>query len=281
MNTEIKTLMETSPIEVETKLMIENKLLPFLEEAERIGANCRSIVVTDALQTELMAEAKEKRLALRKARTGAEKVKKALKADALAYGKVVQGVYNIIEGVTKPIELHLEQQEKFVEIQKQKQADELNHKRHLELEPFAEFAPSIYLGNTTEEEFQSILSGAKLQFEAKVKAEEEAAAKAKAEAEEAARLRAENEKLKAEQAAAQKAAEQAENDRKALDAERKALEVEKSRVQTPASPAASGMLDQLKYTLNTNTRPETAAEAFKFDLACDYIKKAVSILEGV
>ena len=48
-----------------------------------------------------------------------KKVKDDLKKDSLAYGKVVQGVYNLTEGVCKALEGHLVKQEKYVEIQQE------------------------------------------------------------------------------------------------------------------------------------------------------------------
>ena len=117
LETGLITEIENSGVEPTTALMLKDKFLKFFEQAEEWKEKADGINVTDASQKHDMQMARTARLALREIRINADKTRKALKEDSLRYGKAVQGVYNIIEFLIAPIELRLENQERFVEIQ--------------------------------------------------------------------------------------------------------------------------------------------------------------------
>jgi len=152
-----------------------------------------------------MKMAREARLALREIRINADKTRKALKEDSIRYGRAVQGVYNVIEYLIKPIEEHLLEQEQFVQIQEQEARDRLNEEREALANPLSEFIDYTALPATnapwadlTEEQFRSFLDRAGELKLAHEKAEAERIAAERARREEEARIREENARLKKE-----------------------------------------------------------------------------------
>lgn len=203
-------VLKLNSLEHATEEAIRASFLPFYEQATEWKEKALAVVVTDINQVELMQQAREARLILKDLRVSADKKRKELKEDSLAYGRAVQGVYNFIEDLIKPIEKHLQAQEDFVTIQETRIREELRESRNLELQPFAEFVPvGIDLGNYTETEYQNLLYNCRVleknkkDREAEEKAAAEKAAQERAEAEEA--QRKENEILKAEAEAREKA----------------------------------------------------------------------------
>lgn len=170
-------VVDQSGLEVQTAKSLKENFLPFFEQAEEWKKKSEELIVTDVSQVREMKMAREARLALKDIRVNADKTRKALKEDSLRYGKAVQGVYNVIEYLIVPIEKHLEEQEKFAEIQEAKQKAELKSKREMDLMPYSEFVPfGLDLENMSDEDFQKTLNGAKLQLQAKVDAEKKAEA---------------------------------------------------------------------------------------------------------
>lgn len=233
-NNELIKVVEESSLEKQTKDNILSKFTPFFDQASEWKEKAEALVVTDESQVEEMKEARLARLALKNIRVEADKTRKALKEDSLRYGKAVQGVYNVIEYLIKPIEQHLEQQEKFVEIQEASRKEALKQLRIPEVEVFQEFIPyGLDLGEMSEEDYTKLINGAKAQKKAKEdaekKAEQERIAKEKAEAEERERIRIDNERLRKEAEEREREAKiEAEKRAKELEAQRKKEEAEKS-----------------------------------------------------
>lgn len=148
----------------------------------------------------------------------------------LRAGQFIDAVRRQEEAVNVRMEEALEEIEKYAEIQEKLRADNLRLERLSLVEDVKEFIPiSIDLGTISEDDFNNLLNGAKLQLQAKIEAERkaeqerfEAERKAKAEAEriekerEAERLRieAENKRLAEEKA---KLEAEAERQRKEAD----------------------------------------------------------------
>ena len=210
----VSEILKPTGVEETTAIELNEAFKGFLLQAEEWTEKANSLIVTDVSQVDEMKQAKEGRIALKAVRVAADKKRKELKAESLKYGQAVQTVYNAIEAAIKPIELHLLKQEKFAEIEKEKEIKILSEKRLEETKNYADFIPrNIDYGNLSENDYQNLLNGAKLQFEAKQKeaAELEAkqikdAAKAKEEHErvfnekekERLRILKENEALRAE-----------------------------------------------------------------------------------
>ncbi len=257
-NPKITSAIAKIGVEESTALELNNAFAPFLKQAAEWKEKAEALVVTDISQVSEMKEAREGRLMLKNIRVEANKKRKELKEESLRYGKAVQGVYNLIEGLIKPIEEHLLQQEKFAEVQRQKEIDALSAKRTDEIQPYAEFvAVNLDFGNMSEEDYQNTLRGAKLLHEAKLKEaadleaqriEEEAKARAEREA-----IQKENERLRneAEEREAALAAERKERER--IEAEQKAAEEaerqrkENERLAEEKAKAAPDNMKVIRY----------------------------------
>jgi hypothetical protein len=171
---ELVEVLTKSEVEEKTALFIKERFLPFFDQAEILRQKTKEIVVTDESQSDLMRQAREVRLSLRKIRIEADKVREDLKKDSLRYGKAVQGVYNVIEFLVVPLEEHLEKQEKFKEIKEQERVESFRLQRTVEIEHLKEYIPmSLNLGSLSQEEYDKLKNGAILQQEAKIKAEQD------------------------------------------------------------------------------------------------------------
>ncbi len=244
--TDLVAVVQSSGLEAQTANYIQEKFLPFFEQAKEWNDKAQELVVTDVSQKEKMKMARDARLTLRQVRISADKVRKSLKEDIIKYGKTVDGVYNIIESVVSPIEKHLEAQEKFEEIYNQKVKAELREARMAVLSPYIQFVPyGIDFATITEEDFEKIVSGAKLQKE---HAEKESLIKANEEAEAAAKRAEEQKRLANERAEQQKQLEKERKERELLEqqleAERKAKREadEKAEAELKAKRAAARKL---------------------------------------
>ena len=209
---------ETAGVEASDAEKLQKAFEPFFQRVEDWKEKAMAIKVTNIAQREEMAKAREARLILRDVRLNAEKTRKELKEDALRYGQSIDAIARMIKTAIEPLEYHLEQQEKFAEIQAAKEREERRQLREFEFSPFAEFAPThVDIYDVDDEEYAHILSVCKGMHEAKrleserIQAEKEEAARL--EREENERIRAENERLKQE-AAANEAALRAERDEK-------------------------------------------------------------------
>ena len=197
---ELVEVIEKAKIEQGTAKMLQESFNPLFTKAQEWKLEADKIIVTDESQTEMMAKAREIRLSLQKVRTDADKKRIALKEDSLRYGKAVQGIYNVIEFLVKPIEKHLENQEKFIERQEEQKRLVIKQKRESEILPYAEFVPGGFdFGIMTEEDYQRLLAGFKIQYQLKqdaiAKAEAEKIEAEKKAKEEQERIRIENEIL--------------------------------------------------------------------------------------
>ena len=230
---ELVEVIEKAKIEQGTAKMLQESFNPLFTKAQEWKLEADKIIVTDESQTEMMAKAREIRLSLQKVRTDADKKRIALKEDSLRYGKAVQGIYNVIEFLVKPIEKHLENQEKFIERQEEQKRLVIKQKRESEILPYAEFVPGGFdFGIMTEEDYQRLLAGFKIQYQLKqdaiAKAEAEKIEAEKKAKEEQERIRIENEKLKAEK----EAREKAEKEKKEIEEkQRKEKEIETNRIK--------------------------------------------------
>lgn len=235
-------VIEGEHVEPQTAIAIQSAFSTFFAEADEWRIKAQAIKVTDVSQKADMAMARVIRLKLREIRVSADKKRKDLKEDSLRYGRAVQGAYNILDFLISPLEKTLEEQEKFAEVQEAKRQAELKTSREIQLAPWKEFVPfGMDFGKMSEDDFAKILSGAKLQHQAKIDAEEKSEAerqeKIKAEEVERQRIREENEKLRIENEAKEKAlaAERAKAESERLAAEKLAA---KAKAESDAKLAA-------------------------------------------
>jgi hypothetical protein len=221
-------VVETFALEPQTKTNLLERFQPFFVQAEDWEKKAKSLVVTDASQVREMQIARTARLALADIRINADKARKAMKEDSLRYGKAVQGVYNVIEYLIKPIEVHLSNQENFVKIQRENQIQARFEERLTLLAPLEIDLTFVDVKNMPEDSFKKFYEDQKAAKEARIQAEKqveiERIAKEKAESEEKERIRIENERLKKEAQEREKALseEKEKSEKIKKDAEEKA-----------------------------------------------------------
>lgn len=201
MNKELVVILNNQSVSTESqRLLVEAFGGPF-EDVGEILADYKTIKVTDITQVKEMAKAREKRLALKNARTTVERKRKELKEDSLKTGRAIDAVAKFVKEQIEPAEKYLEQQEKFKELKEQAEAAE---RLAVRTEAVAKFTdPALYtLDTMAEETFQELLikldREAAEKAEAERKAEEERLAAQEAERKRQAEIAAENKRLQAE-----------------------------------------------------------------------------------
>lgn len=218
--------------EKKAKELMSN-LPQILAEREVLESQFNQIIKLDIESSETNKKARDLRLLIQKNRTqGINVWHKTTKDYFLKGGQFVDAIKRKEIAVNERMESDLEQIEKHAEIKEAKRLDELEAKRKGVLEPFSEFVPfGINLRLLSDEDFEKILNGAKMQHKAHLeeqkRIEAEKLAKEKAEAEERERVRLENERLKKE---AEEREKQLAEERAKAEAERKAIE-EKARLE--------------------------------------------------
>jgi DNA repair exonuclease SbcCD ATPase subunit len=171
---EIENVVAVSQVEPQTQLLLKQKFAPLFAKFKEWEKMAKTIKVTDISQVDDMKKSKIAAKQVASIRIEADKVRKALKEDSNRYGKAVQSVYNMIEEAITPVEDYLNEQANFLKIQQEKRIAELRVSRGEECKPYSEFVPSyIDLGIISDNDYANVLNGAKLQVEAKLKAEQE------------------------------------------------------------------------------------------------------------
>lgn len=171
---QIITVEEANQLPKEVVTDLQSNFNPLFQQAQEWKKKAEGLVVKDASETEKMKEAREARLELKRIRVDADKVRKQLKEESLLKGKAIDGMYNIIKFLIQPIEQHLEEQEKFIEIQEEKRLNAIVEDRIERLSPYMEDLSIFNFRIMSDEQFNSLLDGAKRGHEAKLEAERKA-----------------------------------------------------------------------------------------------------------
>jgi colicin import membrane protein len=227
-----------------------------INERQVMEQQYSEIIKMDIEDSATAKKARDLRLIISKNRTqGINVWHKTTKDFFLKGGQFVDAIKRKEVAVNERMEEQLEQIEKYAEIKEQKRLDELESIRLDKLKPFSEFVPfGANIRNISDEDFDKILNGAKLQFNAKIeaekKAEEERIAKEKAEAERIRLQEIENAKLKAE----------AEKREKEIEAERK-KQAEILAKQQAEAEAKLKAEQEAKAKIETELRLKKEAEA--------------------
>lgn len=224
-NTELVHLVEESQMERTKAQKVLDNFTEFFNEASVWESKVKDLVIADASQVAEMQMAREARLALKEVRVNAEKKKKELKENILIEGRFIDGIYNTVVAVTKPLENDLLEKEKFIERQEEKRLEDLRQKRESQLQGYEIDTTYFDLAAMPDEAFIQLLESSKIAYEKRVederKAEADRIAAEKAAAEEQKRIRLENERLKKEAEAREK---ELQKERERVEAERKARE---------------------------------------------------------
>jgi hypothetical protein len=152
---------ETAGVAPETAVIIRSGYDKFIERISEVKDAAMAIIITDENDKKGMAEAKALRLKIKNARTEAEAKRKELKADALAYGRAVDGCYKKLEEMCLPLEEHLSLQEKYAELVAEKRRNDLIAERTAKLAPYSRVVnpATMRLGDMDEDQFQLLLAG--------------------------------------------------------------------------------------------------------------------------
>lgn len=169
---DLAVVLEQFPID--NGEQIHKAFAPFFKDAKLLEAEALALVVTSADQYEEMNRARDMRKALQRIRLDAEEAKKTLKADVLLRGRAIDGMFNIIQFAIKPLEKHLENQEKFAELLAEKEKSEIKAKREAELTQYGVDVTFIHVEDMPADVYENFLSKAKKEFDDKVEAEKKA-----------------------------------------------------------------------------------------------------------
>lgn len=131
------------------------------------------IIKMDIESVETSKKARELRLLIQKNRTqGLNVWHKTTKDYFLKGGQFVDAIKRVETAVNERMENALEEIEKYQEIKEQKRLDQLEQERLSKLEAYKDFVPfGVSVRNVSDEDFEKILTGAKMQFEAKLEAD--------------------------------------------------------------------------------------------------------------
>lgn len=215
--------------------------------------------VKDATCVSEIKQARACRLAIRRVRIEGDKIRKAQKADALNYGRLVEGFYGMIEANLAPVEKALQDAEDTAERAETARKDALEVGRKAALAPYVPDVSIYPVRDMAEPVFAALLTGVR------VAKEQADAAKAKAEVDRIAREaaeKAEQERIRQENARLQREAQEREAARIA-EAERLTKEMmERDRKAAEERHAAAVRLQQeQERAANAQREAEAAARA--------------------
>lgn len=256
MNNQLQVILDEQNIAKDNaKQLIEAFGAPF-EEAGAILATYQTIVVKSEDDFATMADARDKRIALKNVRTSVERKRKELKEGIVKSGRAIDSVARFVKETIEPAEKYLETQEKFAEL---KEAERKAAKKAERIEKLMAYADDIELYNfeaMSDEQFDSLITTLKSQKEAeeaaRKKAEVDRIVAEEAERKRQAEIEAENLLLKAEvekrekEAAAERAKLEAENEKKLAEERAKADEERKKREAIEAEQRAQAEIEAHK-----------------------------------
>lgn len=227
---------ESKGLSPDSALAVKQSFAPCFSRAKEWLEKSKAVTVSDESQTREMKMAREYRLALRDIRLDAEAARKSLKEDSLRRGKAIDGFANILKGMIEPEEERLKQCENFAEIQAAKRKESLRFERAELIQKYVTDISAYNLGDMSESDFNNLLKFAKSDFESKLeaqaKAERDRIERERIEREERERIRAENEAFRRQAEELKRLAE--EEKRARLKAEAEAKRVENERIKAEA-----------------------------------------------
>jgi len=214
---------------------IEAMFTPMLEKMKTLEKEYNKIIKLPIIPETCYA-AKELRLQYVRVRTGTAEIHKELKAFYLNGGRFVDGWKNAQLFASQEIEESLKKIENHYEMIEAERKAKLKEERVAKISPYVEDVNTYMLGEMSEDAFEKLLAGSKMQYDTRIaaekKAEEERIAKEKAEAEEREAQRLENIRLQKEAEEREKQlATEREAARKEQEAKDKQISEERARAQ--------------------------------------------------
>lgn len=240
---QLNELATKSGLELSRAVEHAFKFVPQMKEINELSKSL-TILNKENPSKQDVATARLNRLALVKVRSAAKTIKEELKENILTEGRLIDKLFKTVTDTAELSESEYEAIEKHAENLEKERKENLKKERLVLLDGLTDNASIYPLSEMSEDAFNELVNGLKLQKEAAEaaikKAEEERIAKEKQEAEERERIRLENERLKAEAAENERLAaierkKQADTLAK-LEAEKKASE-DKARKEKEAQEA--------------------------------------------
>lgn len=210
-------------------------------EREVLEKQYSEVVQMDIEEKETAKIAKELRLKISKNRTqGINIWHKNAKDFFLKGGQFVDAIKRVEVAVNERMEQQLEEIEKYAENKEKERLDLLESERLAKLELYKEFVPfGANIRNISEDDFDKLLNGSKLQFYAKIEAEKKTEAERLENERLAEEARVEREKeIEAQRLENERLKKEAEEKEKALELERKKAEAEKKAIEEKARKEA-------------------------------------------
>ena len=224
-------IVETSGLEKTKAQYILEKFQDYFQIAADWEAKAKILIVTSDNQVAEMKMAREGRLFLRSKRIDIEKARKELKEQSLREGKAIDGIANVLRALIEPIENHLEEQERFIELRDDRAKEERKAARIVELQSIG-LEPSLYdLKQMSEEIYQNLVLGQKSAIQRRIEAEKQAEADRVAREKEQERIRLENDRLHKE---AEKKEKEMVKERAKAEAEKQAMAAKAKQAQLEA-----------------------------------------------
>lgn len=250
-----------------------NPFFTFDEQVAKLVQEAAAITVTDATQVSEIKRSRAIRLQLKSVRCAIENARKDKVAGLNEQTKAINSAANKLKELIEPMEARLQENEDFAERAEAERIAKLKAEREAELAPVSTVDVTLLnLGAMKQPEYDALLTDFKAAHADRIaRAEREAAelkAKQEAERAEQERVRIENEKLKAEVAEREKAA-QAERDKAAaelaaveqkLAAERKAAEDKLNAERKAAEDAAAKLKAETDAAAAVEREKRAAAE---------------------
>lgn len=248
---------------------IKSMFTPMLDKMEELEVEYNE-VIKEEITPGLIAKAKALRMKYVKVRTGTAEIHKELKAFYLKGGRFVDAFKNTQEFASGEKEKTLKAIEEHFENIEREKKEKLKTERIALIQPYVDDVNTYMLGEMSEDGFQKLLAGSKLQYEMRIeaerKAEEERIAREKAEAEERERIRQDNERLRKEVEEREKAAEVERKKQAAIlkeqqdkaEAQRKAIEAEREKERQAAEAERKKLEEQARK--DREERERLAAE---------------------
>lgn len=257
-------------LEPATAKSLKETFLTYFEQAEEWRSKALAINVANADDEENMKRAKTARLELKSIRCAAENARKKLKEDSLRKGRAIDGIYNLLEFAIKPLEDHLEAQEKYAIRLEVERMEGLRTERLAALTGL-DCTPAVDLGQLTEDAWNGLFQDAKdlheLKKERERKAGEERLAKEKADADARRWMQLENEQLKRD-ADAREAAMKAE--REAAEAARvKAEAAARAEREARERAEAERVANEAKAKAEAEKKAKLAPDKAKLQMYAD------------
>jgi hypothetical protein len=173
---ELIPVLCSSGAEVSIQNQVVKTLVDFITKAKEWNTTIESLQITSADEIGKMKMAKEGRLTLKNMRLNGKKtveaIRKSIKdrmSSDIIEDKLWMKSWQIVEDIYDNLESKLEEKENFAKKLEEERIKKLKEDRETQLTPYSAFVPfGIDLANMGDDDFQKVLSGAKLQHEAKV-----------------------------------------------------------------------------------------------------------------